>query len=114
MAASVPLRAAADAAGKHLWMTENAGGTYNVTAFFHFSVHSSTTSMALAETLAVAASVPLRAAADAAGKRLWMTEYAGGIYNVTDIETGLALSTQVCFGSCAILCWLRSANHCAT
>ena len=67
-----------------------------------------------AETLAVAASVPLRAAADAAGKRLWMTEYAGGTYNVTDIETGLALSTQVCFGSLAILCRLSYANHCAT
>ena len=51
--------------------------------------------MTFAETLAVAASVPLRAAADAAGKRLWMTEYAGGTYNVTDIDSGLELSTQV-------------------
>lgn len=31
-----------------------------------------------------------------AGKRVWMSEYASGNYDVTDIRTGLDLSTQVC------------------
>ena len=30
-----------------------------------------------------------------AGKRVWMSEYASGNYDVTDIRTGLDLSTQV-------------------
>lgn len=29
-----------------------------------------------------------------AGKRFWMSEYGSGGYPVTDIKTGLALSTQ--------------------
>ena len=32
-----------------------------------------------------------------AGKRLWMSEYSSGPFEVTDIRTGLALSLQACF-----------------
>ncbi len=49
----------------------------------------------VAETLETVVSIPLELLASNAGKRLWMTEYAGGSYNVSDIRTGLALSTQV-------------------
>ncbi len=51
----------------------------------------------VAETLETVVSIPLELLASNAGKRLWMTEYAGGSYNVSDIQTGLALSTQVEF-----------------
>ncbi|KAL0045131.1 hypothetical protein WJX82_009312 [Trebouxia sp. C0006] len=47
------------------------------------------------ETLETVVSIPLELLASNAGKRLWMTEYAGGSYNVSDIQTGLALSTQI-------------------
>jgi len=49
----------------------------------------------VAETLETVVSIPLELLASNAGKRLWMTEYAGGSFNVSDIQTGLALSTQV-------------------
>lgn len=41
------------------------------------------------------AQFPLQTFAAAAGKRLWMSEYASGNYDVADIRTGLDLSTQV-------------------
>lgn len=47
------------------------------------------------ETLETVISIPLDLLASQAGKRLWMTEYAGGSFNVSDIQTGLALSTQI-------------------
>ncbi|DBA70019.1 TPA: hypothetical protein ACH3X2_012319 [Trebouxia sp. C0005] len=47
------------------------------------------------ETLETVISIPLDLLASQAGKRLWMTEYAGGSFNVSDIRTGLALSTQI-------------------
>ena len=50
---------------------------------------------ACAETLEAAVAVPLQSAAQVAGKRLWMTEFGSGGYDVSDIQTGLALSTQV-------------------
>lgn len=39
--------------------------------------------------------MPLELLATKANKTFWMTEYAGGDYNVSDVQTGLALSTQV-------------------
>ncbi|KAL3131225.1 hypothetical protein ABBQ38_000523 [Trebouxia sp. C0009 RCD-2024] len=41
------------------------------------------------------AQIPLEAVATAAGKRLWMSEYASGNYAVSDIRAGLDLSNQV-------------------
>lgn len=63
-----------------------------------------------AEVLEAAAAIPLQTLANNADKPLWMTEYAGGSYNVTDIQTGLDLSTQVsslpaCF---SVLAWLQN------
>lgn len=40
--------------------------------------------------------VGLGALASNAGKRLWMSEYSSGDYDVTDIRSGLQLSMQVC------------------
>ena len=51
-----------------------------------------------------------------AGKRFWMSEYASGDFDVTDIKAGLQLSTQVScldllhhalmhFGTCSSVCY---------
>lgn len=48
-----------------------------------------------AEEVKELAQIPLEAVATAAGKRLWMSEFASGNYPVSDIRTGLDLSTQV-------------------
>lgn len=48
-----------------------------------------------AEEVKALAQIPLEAVATAAGKRLWMSEYASGNYAVSDIRAGLDLSNQV-------------------
>ena len=50
---------------------------------------------ACAEAVEQLVQFPLQALAAAAGKRLWMSEFASGNFVVTDIRTGLDLSTQV-------------------
>ncbi len=44
--------------------------------------------------------IGLGALAGNAGKRLWMSEYSNGDFDVTDIRSGLKLSTQV--GACVL------------
>ena len=46
-------------------------------------------------TAAVEQRAGLTTLAGKANKRLWMSEYASGSYEVTDIRTALALSSQV-------------------
>ena len=64
-----------------------------------------------AEVLEAAAAIPLQTLASNADKPLWMTEYAGGSYNVTDIQTGLDLSTQVS-SLPALVHWLGCKRLC--
>ena len=64
-----------------------------------------------AEAVKELAQFPLGAVAAKAGKRLWMSEYASGNYAVTDIRTGLDLSTQVHCSNCKHVCRRSRMQH---
>lgn len=59
-------------------------------------IHPEVTIHTTQRSVAVLGQQGIRTLAGNAGKRLWMSEYANGDFDVTDIRSGLTLSTQVC------------------